>query len=493
MRDDEAQKGGTAGRLRASAENLWRNHPGVVGFFALLTVAWLARPSSWAKPLPFDAGQYLYVGQTILDGGMPYVDAVNNKGPLTFLVFAGIDLISASDPVLVRFAITVAIALAAVAAAAYTATFAGRLAGALTGLFVAILSASISLDGDDVNTEQLGIAAVAGAWYLATRSRMRWAFAAGAAVGAAVGLNIVFAAVIPVIIWELWRAARPGERSRRLLVALAGSATVLFPLFLWLVIGGALDDFVDVVFGQAVRVGGRLPGAVDSSLAGTGLLPAGGLWIAAVVAALVAARSPGRLRAPATAAVVWILLVILRIKTTSYEYPHHYVIALPAIAVALAVGVASVWREELPERLALSAIILVLVCWPYALGEQTAALRIPAEQRYGFLHPTSYNDEISATVERWSDPGEEIWTDAPPVYWATDRRSASRYFDSNAALTAEMLRQQGVELRKDPPVVIASLIRAADRPPLQGVLSTNPYRLVYRSGVARVWVLEPER
>ena len=60
----------------------WARHPGWVGLPFLLLLTGLARASAWRRPLGIDTGQYLYVGQTILDGGMPYADAANNKGPL---------------------------------------------------------------------------------------------------------------------------------------------------------------------------------------------------------------------------------------------------------------------------------------------------------------------------------------------------------------------------------------------------------------------------
>ena len=68
---------------------LAKRHPGLAGLIAVHgdRGARAAR-DRWRAPLNNDAGQYLYVGRTLLDGGTPYVDAANNKGPVTYGLFA---------------------------------------------------------------------------------------------------------------------------------------------------------------------------------------------------------------------------------------------------------------------------------------------------------------------------------------------------------------------------------------------------------------------
>ena len=160
----------------------------------------------------------------MLDGGTPYVDAANNKGPLTYGLFALLELVGGSHPVVHRAVLIVFAGLAALAVAGYTAHYAGRAAGAFAGVTFALLSGTPVLQGDDLNTEQFGVAPMAGAWYLATRgsSRSRGR-AAGALTAAAILMNIAFAVVAPFVAWELWRAAPAGRRARPLLIAAAGA------------------------------------------------------------------------------------------------------------------------------------------------------------------------------------------------------------------------------------------------------------------------------
>ena len=222
---------------------LAKRHPALTGLVVVTAIVALARLATLRAPFNNDAGQYLYVGRTLLDGGTPYVDAANNKGPVTYGLFALLELVGGSHPVVHRAVLIGFAALAALAVAGYTAHYAGRAAGAFAGVTFALLSGTPALEGDDPNTEQFGIAPMAGAWYLATRGSSRSAAAAGALTAAAVLMNIAFAVVAPFVAWELWRAAPAGRRLRPLLVAAAGAAAVALPIVVWLAAAGALDDF----------------------------------------------------------------------------------------------------------------------------------------------------------------------------------------------------------------------------------------------------------
>ena len=73
-------------------------HPALAGLAVFTAIVALARLATLRAPISNDAGQYLYVGQVILDGGTPYVDAANNKGPLTYVLFALLGLVGGDHP-----------------------------------------------------------------------------------------------------------------------------------------------------------------------------------------------------------------------------------------------------------------------------------------------------------------------------------------------------------------------------------------------------------
>src|SRR5690348_288210 len=79
--------------------------PLLAGFVLFALLATFSRVASLHVPLDRDAGVYLYGGDTILHGGTPYVDSADNKGPVTFLLFALIRLVSGASSEAVRFSL----------------------------------------------------------------------------------------------------------------------------------------------------------------------------------------------------------------------------------------------------------------------------------------------------------------------------------------------------------------------------------------------------
>ncbi|CAB4913608.1 unannotated protein [freshwater metagenome] len=488
--------------MSAALRRTCARHPGLVGFPLLLLLVWLSRPAYWRAPLQNDAGQYLYVGQAILDGQAPYSDAANNKGPLLYLVFALIKLIAQEHTILVRGAVTLTLALAALAVAGYVARAAGRAAGALAGVALAIFTGAVVMQAEDVNSEQIGLAPMAGAWYLATRRGAWWAAAAGAAAAAAVAVNVIFLLVVPIVAWELLRSAAPNARARllRLGCGIVGALAVLGAFALWLALAGALDDFVDVVFDR-VRSAGATSGLRGRDWTGDlGIhrffnWPAGGLWAAGLLGGLIAARER-HLRAPAIAAVAWIVLVIARIKLTSYEYPHHYVLGLPGISAGVALGAASLWRTRLVDRALLAALLITALAWPYVVAPQFSALRVPSYALYGGpLGVFARGPAIAEYLRSQTTPQERIQNRYhPELYWLSGRRSPSRFFDDytsewNAAWVAEQRR----DLLAAPPRAIVVMQDEQPSPAIEELLRTEPYRLTFTDSGNRVWLLGGER
>jgi hypothetical protein len=92
-------------------------HPTLAALGLFTAIVVLARLATLRAPLGNDTGQYLYVGQTLLDGGTPYVDAANNKGPVTYLLFALVKLVGGTHVAVSRALLIAFAALAALAVA----------------------------------------------------------------------------------------------------------------------------------------------------------------------------------------------------------------------------------------------------------------------------------------------------------------------------------------------------------------------------------------
>jgi hypothetical protein len=469
-------------------------HPAAAGFVLFALLAGLSRPQSWRKPLEPDTGQYLYVADVMLHGGTPYVDAANNKGPLTYLLFVPISLIGDTHAVVVRMALLVFAALAALAVAGYVTHHAGRAAGAVAGFALALLASASAMAGDDPNTAQFGIAPMAGAWYLATRGTARASAAAGALAAAATLMNPAFAVVLPFVAWELWRA---GGR-RPLALGAAGGGAVAVVVLGWIVLAGALDDMADQVLEQAVRTATR--GIPTGSVLERGdergvqvllSVPAPGLWIAGLLGCAVAATDR-RLRAPAIASALWIVVALLRVKLATYGFRHHYYPGLVGIAAGIGLGLAVAWRRvEGRPGVALAVVALAALWIPSVAVPQLDLLELPPEQRR--IGDPAYSEQypVAGFLAANTEPGDRVQVAGiqAQVYWLARRRSPTRFFDPYFVERRRDDRAAFLDgLLADPPAAIAALPREAIRPEIAELMREVPYRVAYDVRGCRVWL-----
>jgi hypothetical protein len=424
--------------------------------FALLAL--LARLWSLQMPLSEDAGAYLYVADTIRDGGLPYVDAADNKGPLTYLLFGALDLVTGGSTTALRLTLVLACALAALAVAARVRRAAGDWSGLGAGVAMALLGSTPFLEGDDLNTEQYGVLPLAAAWWLAARGGVRSAAAAGALVAAAVLMNVGFVALAPVIALELWLARGEG-RARRLLAALGGGlALALIPLA-WLLLSGAFDDFWTQVVGKAgIAVGGDVNarGFDDTPLFE---IPTKIPFLIGLAGAAFALVRPA-LRLAAATALLWIVICWLRVKLAQYEFAHHYYLAVPGVAAGMALGGAALvalLRARSALRMAAFAaagVVVALLVWRYIGEPARDEYRVPPAQRVRFpQYALAYvvGDQLRSRTS--SADTVAVSGNNPTVYWRAGRRAPNRFFAEYSLVPAYVIERRN-ELRERPPDAI---------------------------------------
>jgi hypothetical protein len=491
----------------------------------LAGLAALTRASSWRKPLATDTGQYLYIGGLILDGGTPYTDAVNNKGPLNYVLFAAIRLGAGTSMTAVRLALLAFAVLAALALGAYVAQHVDRATGALAAIAFALFAGLPALQGDDPNTEQFGIAFVLGSWWLASIAGRRRGgrrdalapLAAGASAAAAVAINPTFVLGLPIVAFELWRTegAPPGgaaaalaegarSRVRRLALAVAGGLAVVAPLAVWLLARGAWDDMwhhvVEYAFDRAdgsVTDGGvpssGAAGAEDSGR-GTFAVPGRGFWLLGI-AGLLAACTDARLRRVALPLLAWVVLCWARVKAATYEFPHHYYPAVPALAAGPALGAARLWPlvARPAARYAIAAAVLLVPLWQWVAVPERESLGVPARERWGEeFQSFALAYPIAAFVRENTKPDDRILVVAtdPEVYWLADRRASTPYFDVFPLLHENRLvGARANDVVTDPPAAIVAMPGAEDADPFfVDLLDLGDFPPAYEVDGARVWL-----
>lgn len=474
-------------RLRAAVDR----RPGLWAYAACVGLAALGRPASYAAPPARDLGQYMYVGTVVLDGGAPYVDAANNKGPANYLLWAGIRQLAGTSPLVVRVLLLLAVGLAAMALGGWVAHHAGRAAGVLAGAAFALLSSAFGFEGYDANNAQFGIVPLIVAVFLATRPGRAERIGAGAGLAFAVWMNPAFALGVPLVAWELWRGG--AGRGRRFAEALAGGLAVSAPLLLWVGLTGGLDDMITQTLGQASRAvspDGTTPVTPPTSTGSAPLqflldLPDPALWIAGLAGCAVAARVRG-LRPLAVVAALWMLAWFLRVEVASYAFPNQYVPALAGIAVGIALGVASLWPADGWGRVALSALVLAAPVWIAIVAPQLTELDTPAESR----NVPGTNEIVDFLRER-TPPGSSLLVVGydPQIYWLAERRAPTRFFDSfGLANRAEYVAERRRDLERTPPDAIVARSDAVPDPDVQALLNRGGYELAFEQDLSRIWL-----
>jgi len=472
-------------------------------FLLFAALAALARASSFRAPLAEDSGVYLYVGQVILDGGVPYADAADNKGPLTYLLFAFVRLVAGDSGVLVRLTLLLFAALAALAVAAYVRRFAKRGAALLAGGVSAILGSTPVLEGADPNTEQYGIAPLAGALWLSVRGTRRSAAGAGALTAAAGLMNPGFLPLALPVAAGLWIEGSRDERGARLVWATLTGAALAAAFAAWIAVAGALPDFWTQVVGKASSAvsGGEAGDDLFGSrplfaFAGRGLYALGALGA-------LAGLCTRATRLPAATALLWLVVCWLRVKLSSYEFAHHFQLGVPGLAAGLGSGAAAL-AEKLQARprglrlVAAAALVGVLgvATWSYVGRYERDALAKQPVQRAAFpRYAEAY--PIGDFIRRNTQEGDEIFVagNNATVYWRADRLAPTRFFADYPLVEPKYGPERRRKLLADPPVAVATLPGGSFFiDDTREVLRRHPYRLALdRGGGSRVWLLSPRR
>ncbi|MEA2475432.1 MAG: hypothetical protein QOE06_3347 [Thermoleophilaceae bacterium] len=472
--------------------NLAGGRLALAGFGAFAVVAAIVRIAYFQSPMAGDVTQFLYVGETVGNGGMPYADAAFNKGPLTALLFAVIDPIVGTSPTAVHLTVIPFVALGALALAAYVTHHVDRWAGALAGLAFAAFSGINDVEGGSAKTEQFGVAPVFGALWCATRQGIAGPAGAGALLACAILINPSLGVAIPAVLVELWLGTPPGQRARRYGAMAAAAAAAVLPVFAWLAVGGALDDMFVQVGGKVVSTVGAVPRygmALAVVRPGRFHLPAAGLWAVAFVGCAVAFRDP-RLRRPALALALVIGVVALRMKIAAYEFGYEYYPALPAICGAIALGVAAVWPSRPLERAAVAALVFTFPLWTLAVNPQLELLARDPNARDAYaasVYP------VASFIRAHTIPTDPIMVAGgrAEVYWVAERRAPTRFFDvfairDHGAYAAERRR----DLSRHPPAALVFMkteLLSYDRD-LQRLALSGAYTKAFSRDGSSVWL-----
>jgi 4-amino-4-deoxy-L-arabinose transferase-like glycosyltransferase len=409
---------------------LWQFRFAVLGII-LLTVA--IRLPSLLDPQPIDSeAMYSVVANEIVDGGRPYVDAIERKPPLLFWTYAAIFKVAGEFNWKALHITALAWALCAMAGLYVIGReLFDRNTGLIAALFYAVFQhwgpwKNLTFDG-----EMLMNLPIIWAWAIALRrssSRLRpELLPAGALLGAAFLLKQPAAiAAVPLGIYLLlpsYRSSRSLTRTNSIIqatiltvgfFAALGLVTIvlwkqgiLHEAFYWTI----ADHDVPHVFWQK---------GIENTL---GFL---GACLPVVIGAIMACRDKGEIWAGRTAerTALFGLLAASAIGAAAGArfYAHYYVQLIPPLALLAAPYYARLWSRTMRPpcwllRPAVTYAWLALTVISFSIEDWTglARQRAPSEAgRYLSTH-SSPDDRIF------------VWGQTPKIYLDAHRRPAARY------------------------------------------------------------------
>jgi hypothetical protein len=440
---------------------------GVLGLLLALRVPSLVQPAG------ADQSLYAYVGLRILSGGMPYLDAWDQKPPGIHLLYALFWYLWPDERV-----VALADLLAAAGVCWLLVVLGRRMATATTGWVAACTFALLAnpslqrLSGVFVRSqcETFIALAVTGALALlfAPRRRATRLVSAGVLLGLAIWLKytaVTFALPMGIALWQ-GRGDRPASSRhvwRDALLVLSGTATVGAIGLAWLASHGALGAFwrATVTYNIAYsRAGYSGPGEALLYVLTLPWRQAQGdvLWFlggcGVILGFLCSARRASFLGA------TWIVAAVAAIAINGRDLPQYFIQAYPALAMAAAVGFLAAWRAK-PSRLCRPAVagLLLLALWRVGTDTPVHGFRLASLpglakniafdlaywrgdidrgaylDRFGGLRPRDKFaaldvEEAARAVDEATAPGDSIlvFGFSPGIYLKSHRPSASRFF-----------------------------------------------------------------
>lgn len=456
-----------------------------------LLAAWPAPLApSLDGPWRYDPAMFLYEGELVRRGAMPYLSFWDHKGPLIYLIDAAGLCLSGGGIWGVWAAGVVATWLAA--AFGYSAMRAAfGVAGALLGAVVFVFGLAGITTGANV-TEQYALPLAWGAalvlvrWArtrcttpgigfalgaLGTLAFLLRANLAGAATSAALTIAIVSV-----------RERRAASLGRLAPGAAAGVAAAAGPIFVWLARGGALGAFWDqTITYNLLYANNEWTQRLFAAFAGIWLatatvpvvLPIAG--VACCVRWLRRSSRADRSYPVMLFAAVWLAVELLLSCTSGRPYDHYFLMLLPPMAFVSAALVSEIapfirTHARRPDRwigVTVTAVALVMV-FPVVSGLAVQAAR-------GGLVPDRDSSQVISAAEfvranTKPDDALLVWGVAGGVYFLADRQPASRFLYVYPLLT----RSYGAsavplfleDVRRTPPTLIVDASDSSNVPTL---------------------------
>jgi Dolichyl-phosphate-mannose-protein mannosyltransferase len=417
---------------------------------ATLLVAFLLHYPSLFEPRWYgDEGIFAAVAQNIRHGETLYAGAWDNKPPLIFFTYAGIQSTLGSSVFALHLVATIGVLATQVTVMSIAFLLFGARRSLVAGLLFAFAMGTPALEANLAMTEtfmilptSLAVLAYLLAERRQERARASWYVAAGVLLGIASGYKQVAVfdgAAIAAMIWIMHdrplRDVAPiaaGFAAPQIAFAAFFLASGAFPQY-WYAVVGSLGLYSELGSAQSpfVRFAGFLPALLACA------------W-------LVRRRQHGREVRLSMFPMLWLGFSIAGATSSSFSFPHYLQQAVPALALTLVADPLGQEREDVGKiALAVGGVLIAAAVFgqftlAYKERPQLDPLdyyRTFVQHRYGTMSDDDYAYQFDGKVIAVRDITADIrrdgagttlytWSELPWLYAAAGLTNPTRYYTS---------------------------------------------------------------
>ena len=456
----------------------------LVGLIGLLTIAVLSAVSPPQQPVPgTDSGVYLYIGERILEGELPYRDAWDHKGPVIYYINALGQFLRSDSRWGVWFLEVLAVSGAGIVGFSLMRRRFGE-DPAIFGTGVWLLSLPNVLSSGNL-TEEYALPVQFAAMLLLLRSEQnqswRWSMRIGLslALGFLLRPNIVGIplAILLYWFWQLWR----GERRQAVqhITALLASATGLI-LLVWgyFSAAGAGEQMLDAVLTyNFVYSDSNLIEKLASLVAGLHWLQVISVFALAGWGLLLLDLRGGKIKSAPFLGVLGLALPLEFVLTSvsGRTFSHYYMSWLPVMGVLAAYLLYRILSGFAHSELSFARSLSYVLLGAFGILPLSGILPPFIDT---LLHPQVdlLQNDRAAVLEYTADNlGEDdrllFWGSELALNWLTGVPNPSRHIYQAhlldpAYVTQTMIQEYLSDIITHQPVIIDSTVSEGGLPPL---------------------------
>ncbi|MBX3283479.1 MAG: hypothetical protein KF756_13525 [Acidobacteria bacterium] len=310
-------------------------------FFVLLTLLLVWAAASLTFPFGWDQGIFAWAGDVIVRGGLPYRDAWDIKGPLTYYTYALAQIAFGKNTSAIRLLDLIILAAAALTIFKVATSFAGRLYGRWAAVIFVLWYASLGFwhTAQPDGWASMFVLFAIGPLIVAERDiRAYYYFPVGLIVGLAVLIKPFYMLFALVAVLDAILRYRKNITSSALASAVLAVGVIL-PIAAtagWFLYNGAFDVFAETWIVYPSEIYSSIAGLRPFSRA-TGLVQyvEGGMIISVAWPVIVLGMHTFRRESTRKFVVLlsWLLIAIFCVVLQDRFFQYHWTIVIPSLVL----------------------------------------------------------------------------------------------------------------------------------------------------------------